>query len=88
MAHIKAQNTHSDMVFRCFINPIQPTSKHICDIGWWEDIKSELNNSPNKSSEGTIKKWLIDSLASQTHISYNHFYSFLARLSFVRITFL
>jgi hypothetical protein len=42
MAHIKAQNTHSDMVFRCFINPIQPTSKHICDIGWWEDIKSEL----------------------------------------------
>jgi hypothetical protein len=49
-------NTHSYLLFRFFVNPIEPISKHICNIGWWGNVKNILNSSPNNPSDGTIKE--------------------------------
>jgi hypothetical protein len=42
--------------FGAFIDPIQPIAEHICNIGWWGNVKSKLYNSPNKMSKGTSDK--------------------------------
>jgi hypothetical protein len=58
----QSTNSNSYSRFGCFVNPIQPFSEHVFNISRGRHIKSELNNSPNETSEFAFKKEVFYSL--------------------------
>jgi hypothetical protein len=52
----QSTNSNSYLCFGKFVDPIQPISKHIFYISGGRHIESEVNNSPDQSSEFAFKK--------------------------------
>jgi hypothetical protein len=47
---------------RLLLNSIEPITEHIGNISRRRNIKSKVNNSPNKTSKGTCKKEMVNRL--------------------------
>jgi hypothetical protein len=86
----QSTNSNSYSCFGKFVDLIQPISKHIFYIIRGRNIESEMNNSPDRTSEFAFKKEVFYGLFPIIKGAFFlHPVQFLlAKMSFVRISFL